>query len=736
MVFAPFHSPVFGIDLGTTQCRVCYSTATQAPTPVLFGAQHTLPTVLYFPETTLPPPELLWHPDDLFPSILVGEEALAALLHNPSRGAILFKRNMGDSQWYVSIDDAHYSSEDLATFLLASIRRHLEQTILPHLSEESSGRENTAGISPLPAVITVPSYFPETARRATQQAATRAGFRVLGLLNEPTAAALAYGYSYTAPAPLSANHPSLTNPLILVFDMGGGTTDISLLRLHGQDTVQVVASLGNLSLGCQDFDDQIATQVANSIEEQQNWNPLDDPEAFEHLRRSCRTLRENLSHHAQVSLDYSHPPFVFHQLWTQEQLHESCFHLLASCRELLQELLQSDAVLKVTDVDGFLLSQIDKILLAGGGSRMPMIQSMFHDIFGKAPDMSLDPAMATATGATQFARYLQQQPPSQQVSDASLFLPGQFLIETCAYPLGLLYLDHETLCYRALCPQHTPLPTTFTLHGLTTTQNNQTVLDLVLTQDSPLDPPQFDTLLSTYRLFAIPEMPANTPNITATVVYAGDGIIHVTAREEKSQQDLAIQVYHPLDYFAQLRTENIQDILFLVDTSASMEGRLFLEAKYALLQILQMLEQHQFTRYRVGIISFGARGVQVISGLQSDFSWLRGLISQLTCGGNTPMHIALDTAGQLLRGEPSPGTLPPKIILLSDGKPSVIEPTERAAASLHQQGVQIVALDLGETTNLEFLRWNLCSSPSLYYKQIEPIALPLQAHLYLPALLR
>ncbi len=701
-----------GVDLGTTHSSVVALDRNQAPFLLpLAPPHHNVPTAVFFPEEeSADVSEVSWKQGSYEPTCLIGEEAQTRLLEEPHRGAQLFKRRMGETSWYLQVDQQQYTAESLSRLFLYQLRKHSEPH-LHNLAGEVSG-----------AVVTVPAYFPDAARRSTSKAAEAADWPLLGLLNEPTAAALAHGYQYQVPSfdllqqeNRSSTSRSPQGDSILVFDLGGGTLDLSVL-IATPEQLQVVASCGDPTLGCQDWDNRMAEIVADAFAQEFQWNPLEHPETYERLRRTCQSTRERLSQQHQVQLHFHPYGCQFSQRWTQTKLASQSQPLLDRCRALLR---------KVLDESNIKTSQVKQVLLAGGGSRMPMIIHLLHQYFDISPDTSLDPARAVATGAALFAAQISLQATTQQRTDADRFLPGQSIKEVAPYPLGLLHLREKRLHYRPLFPKHTPLPAEITVDDLTTSHNHQTTLDLLLSQsiDVSVRP---DALLAACRISDIPPMPAGQVEMSVTFTYNTRGLVEVRAVQQETQTSLTATMLSSQDMMEQIQSSVSRHIIILVDTSASMKGRPLVEAKYAISRFLTVLEEQQSSSIqKVGLVSFGANGVTLLSAPRHDYAYLRALTSQLASGGKTPMSGALTLCLSILQEMPAEEDVQERlVVLVSDGLPNEPEQAKRAAQALHDADIRIIAIGLGEDVDANFLSTQICSTQEDYRSVSDPIALP------------
>ncbi|HAA58537.1 MAG TPA: hypothetical protein DCE42_27490 [Myxococcales bacterium] len=650
-----------GIDLGTTRCVMASQTGDASPTIIqLESQQNALPSLIYFPEDAPP---------------LCGQEASSLLLAHPERGGLLFKRKMGQPQWYLQIDTTKYTAKALSTLLL----HHLHSIWCEHHPQAE-------------AVITVPAYFDDIARRETIEAARDAGWQVLGLLNEPSAAALAYHAIYP---------PKDTAPQCgLVFDLGGGTLDVTVLR-QSSDKIEMLSSTGDTKLGGQEWDDAIAWKLSSQCAREYEWDPLDEPKAFEHLRRQCQQLREHLTNKHTETLFFAYEGIQLELTITREELERWCRPFVERSIAIAQRALD-EAQLSI--------SQLDHIILAGGGSRMPMIREALQAWSDLPLESRLDPERSIAVGAAIRAQQLAQLPQTQRRSDADAYLPGAQLSEISAHPLGFLIMKDGTPHNKILFPKHTPLPAKYKKSGFTTSHNNQTEIDIHLMQsDAPT--PKAETCLASFRIHDIPP----NPQIELTFRYGLNALIEVEAVELETTQTLLVTpITSPS--LETLITPTPKDIVFAIDCSASMKGKAILEAKLAAYEFLNNIRPEGM---RFGLVSFGDPGVHVRTQLQPQPIVIRAHLAELQAVGTTPLgaaiHASIDLFGTTQREK--------HLMIITDGTPDNKAEAENAASLAHKQGINIKVIAIGQALDRPFLEHRICQTTADCHAVNDPIDL-------------
>ncbi|PWY37441.1 molecular chaperone HscC [Pseudomonas sp. RW409] len=322
--------------------------------------------------------------------ILVGQAAKERLQTHPKQTVSLFKRHMGSAQ-EVRLGEKLFRPEELSALVLRSLKEDVER----HYGETVTE-----------AVISVPAYFNDAQRKATKIAGELAGLKVERLINEPTAAALAYGL-----------HQRDNASSFLVFDLGGGTFDVSILELF-DGVMEVRASAGDNFLGGEDFDTLLVQAFLSGQASAANMPKLDDPNLAHRLRREAERVRHALGNQETATFSLHHGALEWSKTFTQEQLAELYAPLLTRLRTPIETALR-DARIRP--------SELDEVLLVGGTTRMPMIRRMVAGLFGRFPSIQLDPDQSIALGAAVQA--------ALKARDAAL--EEVVLTDVCPYTLGV-----------------------------------------------------------------------------------------------------------------------------------------------------------------------------------------------------------------------------------------------------------------------------------------------------------
>ncbi len=495
-------SRIIGIDLGTTNsCAAVVDVTKPVVIPNREGARTT-PSVVAFTSSG---------------ERLVGQIARRQALTNPRNTAYAVKRLIGrrfdceEVRWarqlvpyliveadngdaYVEIDGRKFSPQEVSALVLREIKEFAEE----FLGEEVSQ-----------AIITVPAYFDDSQRQATKDAGTIAGLEVLRIINEPTAASLAYGFGKDK------------HELIAVYDLGGGTFDISILEI-GDGIYEVKSTAGDTFLGGEDFDSRVMEHLLAEFKQETGIDLAGDMMAMQRIKEAAEAAKCDLSMHdvAEISLpfiaaDHTGPKHLQVRL-TREQLEELV-------RDLVERTLEPSR--NALEAAGVSVDDIDEVILVGGQTRMPLVVATVTEFFGRTPSQEINPDEVVGIGAAIQAGILRG-----EVKD---------LILLDVTPLSLGIETHGGLFTRII-DRNSTIPTKKSMI-FTTVADNQTTVEVHVLQGERSIASE-NRSLGRFDLVGIPPAPRGVPQIEVTFSIDSNGIVHVSARDLATGKEQGIEV--------------------------------------------------------------------------------------------------------------------------------------------------------------------------------------------------
>jgi molecular chaperone DnaK len=475
---------VVGIDLGTTNSVVAVLEAGEPTVIPNAEGSRTTPSVVAFSKSG---------------EILVGEVAKRQAITNPDRTVRSIKREMGRKDWTLDVDGKRWTPQEVSAQVLAKLKRDAESYLGDKIAQ---------------AVITVPAYFDDAQRQATKEAGQIAGLEVLRIINEPTAAALAYGLDKAA----------RKEETVLVFDLGGGTFDVSLLEI-GEGVFEVKATHGDTHLGGDDWDQRIIDWLVTQFKNKHGVDLGQDRMALQRLKEGAEKAKIELSQTTETTINLpfvtatAQGPLHLEEKLTRSELERMTADLVEKCRGPFT-MAVADAGVNVKD--------IDHVILVGGATRMPMIQALVKGLTGgKEPHKGVNPDEVVAVGAAIQAGVLKG-----EVKDI-------LLLDVTPLTLGI---ETKGAIFTKLIERNTTIPTRKS-EIFTTADDGQTSVEVhVLQGEGEMAASHGVRSLGKFQLTGIPPAPRGVPQIEVTFDIDANGIVQVSAKDLATGKEQAMTI--------------------------------------------------------------------------------------------------------------------------------------------------------------------------------------------------
>jgi len=476
--------PVIGIDLGTTNSCVATLEGGQAVVIANSEGSRTTPSVVAFSKDG---------------ERLVGVTAKRQAVTNSERTILSVKREMG-TDWVQNIDDNEYTPQEVSAFILQKLKADAESYL---------GREVTQ------AVITCPAYFTDAQRKATQDAGRIAGLEVLRIINEPTAAALAYGVDKDE------------DQTILVYDLGGGTFDVSVLEIYqvdGQPQIEVKATSGDNRLGGDDFDQVIVEWITSEYMKSSGIDLTKDMQAMSRLREAAEKAKIELS---GTSMSQINLPFITMKDGQPEHLDLSLSK--AKFEDLISDLIERtmSPTRRAMKDAGIGKGDVDKVILVGGSTRVPAVQEAIESEVGKSPFKGINPDEAVALGAT---------------LQAGIIVGDEGVTDVLLLDVTPLTLGIETLggIMTTMIERNTTIPSRRS-ETFSTAADNQPAVEVHVLQGER-EFANDNITLGRFHLMGIPPAPRGVPQVEVTFDIDANGIVNVSAKDLGTGTEQSIKI--------------------------------------------------------------------------------------------------------------------------------------------------------------------------------------------------
>lgn len=657
-----------GIDLGTTFCAVARIDQNTGKPQIIknsFGSTTT-PSVLCFEENG---------------NILFGEDAKNMQSVGDTNAIAFFKRSMGNKLFSVELFGKKYNATDFSAILLSKLKEEAEQQCGETIDS---------------AVITVPAYFTHIERTETLNAGKRAGLDVIAIINEPTAAAFAYG--------LNEKENEQT---VLIYDLGGGTFDATLARIN-KNEIKILGSDGDHELGGKDWDDCIARYLASEFYEKYGEDISDDPEMIASLLVTAENVKKQLTQKDVVNVPIRYKGISGNIEITEEIFESISQFLIGTTKDVVERLMQD---VNVT------WENIDGVILVGGSTRMRMIHNYIKEMSGKEPLGGVNVDEAVALGAAIRANITDKGNVVPflggllKKKNTDLFIKGAKAVsDVTAHSLGMISIsaDGEEYVNSVIIKKNTPIPTSNTkaFNFKTRAKNNE--LEIYVLQGDykrPLD----NTIINKYVISNIKKTTPPKSIIEVTYQYNSNGVIEVSATQKETGKKLPIKIEaipedmewangSPKDNQNNNSTPDVE-VLLTVDLSGSMSGTPLAEAKKAMKRFVDEMDKDIV---RIGLIPFANR-TSVVLKPTNDYRKVKKAIDELIIDdefgyGNSAHPFDLGLSELEINDADVK-----YIIVLTDGMWGCCDAAISSAKTCHKNNIEIMALGFG-SADYSFLK--------------------------------
>ncbi len=643
-----------GIDLGTTYSSV--ATIDEYGKPVIVrnhNGESLTPSVIYFDEFNNP---------------IVGSEAKELLQSGEENVAMFFKRFMGDDVYRFYAYDHEYTAKDLSAIMLRKLKKDAEEALGGEIKN---------------VVITVPAYFNDLQRSETVAAGVEAGFNVLRIINEPTAAAITYGIS-------RSNHQRL-----LVYDLGGGTFDVTILEIS-PDAIKVLATGGDHELGGKDWDDMLISHIVEQFQMEFGVDPTESVEVYNDLAYDCEKLKKQLSSKESATISVRYNGMRGRYTITREKFEELTEAQLRSTKTMTEHVL-SEARLTWADLDG--------ALLVGGSTRMPMVENWVRQMSGKEPLRGVNVDEAVSLGAAIQAGIEMQKKVNYklggQTSSNQQFrlLGSKKIVDVMSHSLGAVAVseDGEKYVNSIIIPKNKAIPAIEHKKFLHHTKKNiDNDLEVYLTQGESTDIRDC-IVVGKYIFHDIKHFSNGETIINIEYSYDENGLIVVNGIQQETNKELQIEkvpICEDMQWlYDKPKGKSMPlNVIIAIDLSGSMSGKPMNMARNAAMEFVSKID---LNIHCVGIMGFADRS-KMFSNLTHEISSIESAINKLDCNAsrvgygndNNPLGDAIDI---FKYKEDSKNIL----IVLTDGVWSSQKQAIKSSDYCREVGYEVVAIGFG-----------------------------------------
>lgn len=656
-----------GIDLGTTYSAVSVFDKTTGETRILKNGndEDYTPSVVHIQNK----------------KVTIGSEAKDLQAFGDINTAAFYKTWMGDKTILMYLDGNEYSSEELSGLYLKELKKDIEK------------RNN---ITIEGAVITVPAYFNEGQRQATINAGKKAGLNVLKIINEPTAAIIAYGLT---------GGPKKN---VMVYDLGGGTFDVTIAEVENSN-VTVKGTNGDHQLGGKDWDAVIIKYLIEQFENEYEININDYPEDYRELQVECEQVKKKLSSLSKVTASVKCDGFIGRYEVTREWFEQATEDLLSKTKLLIQNCFDELG-------DDFGWNNIDEVVLVGGSTRMPQVREMVASMTGKAPITNVNVDTVVSQGAAIQAALCKENTITlalgktgtssynQASGKKSLTLSLGSIQDVTSHSLGLLSTSEDNSCYvnTIIIPKNATVPSTQTRPFKIKTRKNDNFIDAYILQGEstcPID----NHILGRYNIENIENEASGEAVIDISYTYDSNGMVVVSAVQRSNKKQLKVTKYEvPSDISwmneppAVTQSAVSCKIYLAIDTSYSMHSD-----RHQVVQAANAFcDDLDFTSTKVGIIAFGDKisnncePTHDRKDVNKELNQIITYIDKGTYGFGTssqPLSYLLKSFGKMDEKN--------YIVVLTDGEWDAKSNEQTAAQKLKAKGIEIVALGIGSASS-------------------------------------